>query len=81
MPQQYNEEYEKAQNLNPLLSTYHIGAIMTVLKKVPECHFALVDQFTRSPYIKMSWKERFLVFLFILIRREKRIWPWRQPQF
>ena len=52
MPQQYNEEYEKAQNLNPLLSTYHIGAIMTVLKKVPECHFALVDQFTRSPYIK-----------------------------
>ena len=25
---------------------------MTVLKKVPECHFALVDQFTRSPYIK-----------------------------
>lgn len=33
MPQQYNEEYEKAQNLNPLLSTYHIGAIMTVLKK------------------------------------------------
>lgn len=52
MPQQYNEEYEKAQNLNPLLSTYHIGAIMTVLKKVPECHFALVDQFIRSPYIK-----------------------------
>ncbi|WP_296326793.1 ribonuclease HIII [uncultured Acidaminococcus sp.] len=52
MPQQYNEEYEKVRNLNPLLSTYHIGAIMTVIKKVPACHFALVDQFTRSPYIK-----------------------------
>lgn len=81
MPQQYNEEYEKAQNLNPLLSTYHIGAIMTVLKKFRN---VILPWLTNLPGLltsKMSWKERFLVFLFILIRREKRIWPWRQPQF
>lgn len=50
-PKFYNQRYAELkaqkQNLNHLLAHGHVTALAKVLKECPDCHFALVDQFTR----------------------------------
>jgi len=57
-PQFYNQRYaqlkSQKQNLNHLLASGHIHALGRVLQQVPECHFALVDQFTRHNAISST---------------------------
>ncbi len=47
----YNQRYAQLQskkmNLNHLLASGHVHALDEVLQKVPTCHWAVVDQFSR----------------------------------
>lgn len=51
-PSFYNLRYEQvlAQGgkLNQLLGSGHVNALSKVLERHPDCHFALIDQFTKS---------------------------------
>lgn len=62
-PQFYNQRYqqlkEQKMNLNHLLASGHIHALGKVLQQVPECHFALVDQFTRHNRITSTLEQAF----------------------
>lgn len=62
-PQFYNQRYrqlkDQKMNLNHLLASGHIHALGKVLQQVPECHFALVDQFTRHNRITGTLEQAF----------------------
>ncbi len=51
----YNRRYAQLQaqkmNLNHLLASGHVHALDEVLQKVPSCHWAIVDQFSRHSSI------------------------------
>lgn len=51
----YNQRYAQLQsqkmNLNHLLASGHVHALDAVLQKVPTCHWAVVDQFSRHSSI------------------------------
>lgn len=61
-PKAYNMRYreEKAHggNLNTLLASGHVNALDQVMKKVPECKFALVDRFMRNEFILKEIERR-----------------------
>ena len=62
-PRFYNQRYAqlkaRKQNLNHLLASGHIHALGRVIQQVPECHFALVDQFTRHNAIASTLETGF----------------------
>ena len=62
-PRFYNQRYAqlkaRKQNLNHLLASGHIHALGRVIQQVPECRFALVDQFTRHNAIASTLETGF----------------------
>ena len=62
-PQFYNQRYQQLKdrkmNLNHLLASGHIHALGKVLQQVPECHYALVDQFTKHNQITSTLEQAF----------------------
>ena len=46
--EKYNSLYEKIKNLNKLLAWTHAQSLENVLEKVPDCTYALSDQFAKS---------------------------------
>lgn len=62
-PRVYNLRYEQVAaeggKLNQLLGYGHVAALTQVLQRQPDCHSALIDQFTTSTVNIRALKERF----------------------
>jgi ribonuclease HIII len=58
-PDQYNAIYPSYGNLNPLLADAHIAVMKDVLSQCPECHCALIDQFSRRNRITETLEAAF----------------------
>ncbi|MDD4931946.1 MAG: ribonuclease HIII [Methylacidiphilaceae bacterium] len=53
-PAKYNELYCRFGNLNRLLAWAHATALAELLRKIPSCPRALVDQFAKAPVLERA---------------------------
>ncbi|WP_018290211.1 ribonuclease HIII [Verrucomicrobium sp. 3C] len=53
-PAKYNELYCRFGNLNRLLAWAHATALAELLRKIPSCPRALVDQFAKTPVLERA---------------------------
>ncbi|VVM05968.1 Ribonuclease HIII [Methylacidimicrobium cyclopophantes] len=57
-PAKYNELYRRFGNLNRLLAWAHATALCELLRKVPSCPRALVDQFAKAPVLERALEQQ-----------------------
>ncbi|WP_142660971.1 ribonuclease HIII [Methylacidimicrobium tartarophylax] len=57
-PAKYNELYCRFGNLNRLLAWAHATALAELLRKVPSCPRALVDQFAKAPVLERALEQQ-----------------------
>ena len=57
-PRRYNEMYEEFQNLNSLLAWGHSQTYASLAELVPDCHYALSDQFANRKVLESFMKKK-----------------------